>query len=175
MDPLIKNGEPAPNFRLLDLQGELYDLESMRGWIVVMNFWSPECDWCARIDGELIAYLPEWKRNVKVWWIASNANEPQVIIKQVALERNLSTVLVDREQVVADRYGAQTTPHFFVVDAQGTLRYQGAWDDVTFRQRTATQLYVPQVIEALIQGETPEIIQSPPYGCTLVRIHEKDG
>jgi peroxiredoxin len=172
MDPLIKIGEEAPNFHLLDLQGELHDLESMRGWIMVLEFWSSECDWCERIDRELVSYLPDWRNQVKVWWIASNTKEPQVRIEQAAVERNLTTVLLDPDQIVADKYDAQTTPHFFIVDADGKLRYQGAWDDITFRQRTATQTYVPDVIRALVARQAPEITQTQPYGCLLVRFSE---
>ncbi len=53
--------------------------------------------------------------------------------------------------------------------AAGKLAYQGAWDDITFRQRVATQIYVPRVIEALKQNRIPEVTQTPPYGCALVR------
>ncbi len=169
MDTVIQIGEPAPNIHLFGLEGELHELESMRGWIVLLFFWSPECDWCDRVDRELVASLPGWRDRVKVWWIASNADEPRVQIEQAAVERTLSTVLIDTEQVVADMYGAKTTPHFFLVDELGNLRYQGAWDDITFRQRTATQAYVVQAIEALIHYQTPEVTQTEPYGCMLMR------
>ena len=175
MDPLIKIGTPAPNFQLYDLNGELHSLESMHGRIVVLDFWSAECDWCERIDRELVNYLLEWENQVKVWWIASNANEPPDLIARVAGERKLPTLLVDPDQAVADMYDAQMTPHFFVVDTVGKLAYQGAWDDITFRQRTATRLYVPQAIKAMTRGRVPEITQTPAYGCVLVRYRENPG
>ena len=172
MDPIIPIGKPAPHFQLPDIEGKDHALDDMVGWIVVLNFWSAECDWCERVDHELTAYLEAWKDKVRVWWIASNANEAPEQVRKVAAERKLATVLVDDHQEVAKLYGAQTTPHFFIVDTQGRLAYQGAWDDITFRQRVASQVYVPKVIASLQNSLTPEISQTPPYGCVLVRSFE---
>jgi hypothetical protein len=66
------------------------------------------------------------------------------------------------------------TPQFFVVDAKGKLAYQGSWDDITFRQRVATQVYMPQVVEALKQHLVPQINHTLPYGCVLVHFHDKN-
>jgi peroxiredoxin len=172
MDTMINIGEIAPQFQLPDLKGTLFSLGGFHGWIRVVNFWSAECTWCERVDHEWTAFHDAWKQDVKAFWIASNANEPQDLIERVAAKNNLPIVLLDRNQQVANLYGAQVTPHFFVVDGNGTLCYQGAWDDITFRQRVATKVYLPQVIEALIHHRTPEITQTLPYGCVLVRYTE---
>lgn len=174
MDPVNAIGEKAPQFELNDLRGEVNSLARMHGWIVVLNFWSAECVWCERVDHELQRYLEEWKEQVKVLWIASNANESPDLIEKVANDRNLPTVLLDEHQKVADLYSVETTPQFFVVDAKGILAYQGSWDDITFRQRLATQTYVPQVVEALKQNLVPRISQTTPYGCMLVRLPDSN-
>ena len=70
---------------------------------------------------------------------------------------------------MADAWGAQTTPHVFVVDEAGVLRYQGAVDDVTFRQREPKRFYVKEAVDALLAGRLPEIASTPAYGCTIVR------
>jgi len=173
MDPIVRIGEPAPFFQLSDSKGRIHSFEDLRGWLAVINFWSAECTWCERVDREIIDYLPTWKKFAKVWWIASNDNEAPDFIDKVAGERKLDPILLDAHQQVADTYGAQTTPHFFVVDKNGILVYQGAWDDVTFRQRTATQLYVPGVVEALANNQTLKLTSTTPYGCILVRSFEE--
>ncbi len=172
MDPLILTGLDAPDFQLLDYKGRRYQLGEIRGKIVVLNFWSAECPWSERVDNELIACLGEWKDQVRVWWIDANANETPELIEQVAIVRKLPVVLLDQNQAVADLFGAQTTPHFFIIDRAGKLAYQGAWDDITFRQRVSTRLYVPQVVEALINNLAPGVSVTSPYGCVLVRAFE---
>ena len=69
----------------------------------------------------------------------------------------------------SDLYAAVTTPHPYVLDQDGILRYQGALDDVTFRQRTPTRFYLRQAVEAVLAGHAPEPAQTSPYGCTIVR------
>ncbi len=169
MDPVIKVGEIAPVFQLADLSGRTYRLDNSLNQIVVLNFWSAQCEWCERVDRELLIQMDQWKERVSLWCIASNSNESEGLIEEVAWQRGISPVLLDKKHKVGDMYGAQTTPHFYVVDEMGILRYQGSWDDITFRQRVATQAYVQQAVEALIQGKQPEISQTPPYGCALVR------
>jgi hypothetical protein len=56
-----------------------------------------------------------------------------------------------------------------VVDGAGILRYRGAVDDVTFRHRTASRWYVEEAVKALLAGRLPEVQETPPYGCALVR------
>ncbi|MGE5124476.1 MAG: redoxin domain-containing protein [Acidobacteriaceae bacterium] len=174
MDTMIKIGETAPEFQLPDLRGGSCSLSDLSGWIRVLNFWSAECTWSERVDHELITYLEAWKKDVKAIWIASNANEGRDLVRQVSEERSIPSLLLDPDQSVADLYGAQTTPHFFVLDKAGRLAYQGAWDDITFRQRVATRVYIPQAVEALMHGQLPKIAQTPPYGCALVRFPAQD-
>jgi hypothetical protein len=70
---------------------------------------------------------------------------------------------------VADLYQALTTPHVFVIDRDGILRYAGAVDDVSFRQRRPTRFYLDEAVEALLDGQLPAVAETPAYGCTIVR------
>lgn len=169
MDPLAILHQAAPQFRLPALDGQIYDLEQGRGKILLLNFWSAECPWAERADRAVQSYLPNWGEKVKLWTIASNQNESLELIQQVAAERGLAPVLRDQHAQVADLYGAQTTPHFYLVDQDGVLRYQGALNDVTFRQRTPTREYLREAVEALLKGNKPDPDQIPAYGCTIVR------
>ena len=162
-------GQTAPDFTLPDLAGRPHRLRDLRGRIVVLNFWSAECPWSARADADLSARLPAWGERVRLWSLASNANEPPALLRAMAAERGLPLVLVDSGARVADLYAAQTTPHIFVLDAHGALRYRGAYDDVTFQQRTPRRGYLPEAVEALLAGRAPDPAETPAYGCTIVR------
>jgi hypothetical protein len=91
------------------------------------------------------------------------------MVAESAKARSIPTVLIDAEHVVADQYGAMTTPHVFVLDRDGILRYRGAVDDVTFRRREASQLFLREAVEALLKGKIPELSETPSYGCAIVR------
>jgi peroxiredoxin len=161
--------EPAPDFELPDLEGDPHKLSDFGGQIVIVNFWSAECPYSERTDQHLAGLLEGWSGDVVMLSIASNRNEPVDMLAEAAHARRLPKVLVDVEHTVADRYGAVTTPHVFVVDREGILRYRGAVDDVTFRQRKATRFFLRDAVDALRQGELPEPNETPAYGCAIVR------
>ena len=165
---MLDNDQPAPDFELPDLEGRLKRLSDFRGQIVVVNFWSAECPWSKRGDSELLATLRELEEPVVLLSIASNANEPEEMVRETARQRGIPILLLDSGAQVAKLYGAETTPHAFVVDRSGLLRFQGALNDMTFRQRTPTRWYVTEALRALLAGRSPEVPQAPPYGCTIV-------
>jgi peroxiredoxin len=164
----LKLHQPAPDFSLPDLAGTVHHLEDYRGQVVVVNFTSAECPWSARADQGLLGMLGQYGEQIILLPVASNANETPEQIAEAALQRELPRVLLDREQIAARRYQAKTTPHLFIIDADGRLRYQGAYDDVTFRRREPTQAYARQAVQALLAGHDPDPAETRPYGCTIV-------
>ncbi|HEX6270687.1 MAG TPA: redoxin domain-containing protein [Anaerolineales bacterium] len=161
--------QPVPDFELPDLQGNTHRLGDYRGQVVIVNFWSAECPHSERTDHYLTALLQIWNGEVAMLSIAANRNESVQMLEVAARMRRLPTVLIDAEHVVADLYEAQTTPHVFVIDREGLLRYRGAVDDVTFRQRKATRFFLEEAVEALLDGRLPELAETLAYGCTIVR------
>jgi hypothetical protein len=164
-------GQPAPDFSLPDLSGttnSLIRLSDCRGRIAVVNFWSAECPWAERADRELLSYLHEHEGRLALLTIAANANEPDAACAAAARTRGLPFVLRGGPEV-QDAYEARTTPHIFIVDEAGLLRYRGALDDVTFRRREPTRVYVREALEALLTGRPADPAETMPYGCAIVR------
>lgn len=161
--------EPAPDFELPDLQGNLHRLSDYRGKIVILNFWSAECPHSKRTDSYLLGLLDGWLGDVVMLPVASNRNEAVQMVEESARGRKNPRVLMDSDHVVADLYEAQTTPHVFVVDREGILRYRGAVDDITFRQRQATRFFLQEAVEALLEGRLPDLSETPAFGCAIVR------
>lgn len=159
---------PAPDFCLPDLAGRTHCLAGHRGRIVVLNFWSAECPWAERADRELLACLRDWDGEVDLLTLAANASETDEACAAAARTRGLPLVLRAGPEVL-DAYAALTTPHLFVVDRDGVLRYRGALDDVTFRQRDPTRNFLREAAEALRAGRLPDPAETPPYGCSISR------
>ena len=161
--------EPAPDFELPDLDGNAHRLSDYRGKIVVVNFWSCECPHSERTDRSTMACLVQWGTRVVLLPIAANRSESIFSMKEAVNARRLPRVLVDAEQVVADLYEAVATPHVFVIDKDGILRYRGAVDDVKFRRPKATRFFLEEAVEALLEGHLPTLTETPAYGCAIVR------
>ena len=170
MDPLARPGEAAPDFELLDLSGIPHRRSSLLGRILVINFWSADCPHSVRADRRLLELKSEWGDRVAVWSVACNRNERMEDSARVAAERGVDPLLLDPDQAVADRYGAVTTPHVFLIDAAGILRYAGAPDDVTFGQPRPTRSYLGEAAAALLAGREPPLTETPTFGCAIVRM-----
>lgn len=162
-------GQPAPDFTLPDLDGRPHALAQYRGRLTLINFWSAECPYAERVDRPLLPWLASLGGQAALLPLAANANEPPELLRTTAAQRGIPLVLRDESHRVADAYGAVTTPHFFVLDGDGIVRYQGAYDDVTFRQRTPTRFYLQEAVAALLAGRLPEVAQTQPFGCAIVR------
>ena len=165
----MKLNQPAPDFELPDLEGNLHHLSDHRGKIVIVNFWSCECPHSERTDRSTMACLVQWGEGVVMLSIAANRSESAQGVEEALRARRLPRVLLDAEHLVADLYGAISTPHVFVVDKEGILRYRGAVDDVKFRQPKATRFFLEETVEALLEGHLPTLTETPAYGCAIVR------
>jgi hypothetical protein len=75
--------------------------------------------------------------------------------------------LHDADGTVGKKYEAKTTPHCYVIDKEGKLRYRGALDNVRRRMKNK-QLeevnYVRQAVDAIKDGKTPADTDVKPYG-----------
>jgi peroxiredoxin len=169
VDSVARINEPAPDFELPDLEGQLHRPSQVLGRLLVLNFWSAECPWSERADEQILPLWKAWGPEVELWAIASNLNEDIASMREAARVRGLPVVLRDENQQVADRYRAQTTPHFYVIDRSGVLRYTGALDDTTFRKREPERDYLASAVRALLEGGMPDPQETPGYGCTIVR------
>ena len=161
---------PCPEFSLVDTQTKNHHLHNYLGRIVVINFWSAECPWCERTDAHLSNIHNRFHKQVSIISVASNLNETLEFIEQVRQQRiEAIPVLVDVNCQLANAWEAITTPHAFVIDTAGILRYKGAIDDVTFRNRSPDHYYIEEAVLARLACRTPDIQETQPYGCTIVR------
>jgi peroxiredoxin len=161
--------QPAPDFVLSDVKGRFHSLSDYRGKIVIVNFWSAECPHSTRTDKAMLELLEKWNGEVELLSVAANQNESVQLVEEVAQARRIPKILIDAGHVVADQFDAITTPHIFVLDWEGILRYRGAVDDVTFRRREARQFFLREAVEALLHGEIPKLSETTAYGCAIMR------
>jgi peroxiredoxin len=168
MDPVSLVDQPAPPFTLPDRQGRLRRADEWRGRLTLFVFWSYECSHATRLDARLHHLRQHGWSDVAVVRIACSPESPGNGARGPGLEVS-DPILIDEAQQVADLYAARVTPHVVVVDAEGIVRYIGAPDDVSLRQRTPTRSYLEDAVEALRAGRCPEPQAVPAFGCAIAR------
>lgn len=173
-------GSPAPDFELRDLDGKAVRLSSYRGSPVVLEWFNPECPFVklSHSKGSLVNTAARHAQHGVVW-LAINSAAPgkqghASDLNRAAKERYAMghPLLMDPDGAVGRAYGAQRTPHLYVVDKEGILRYRGAIDnspDGEGQSAPAGPLvnYVDAAIADLGAGRPVAASETEAYGCSV--------
>ena len=172
-------GKPAPQFTLMDTDGKKVSLSDFKGKTVVLEWFCPTCPFSGRSSGNSIhstGRVKEMLKNMKevdpdaVYLLIDSSTKkmrvsPEELSKmdeKVAKKLGISApILIDGDTSVAKAYGAKTTPHMFVIDGNGILRYQGAFDG----RGADTPNYSLGAVKAIKAGNevTPSYVRQ--WGC----------
>lgn len=116
--PLV--GQPAPNFRLSDLDGNIVALDELRGRPVVINFWSTYCPPCIVEHPLLMAGSERWRGQIHFLGVIFQ-DEPQRIEQFNAELGQWGPSLIDQGSRVAIAYGVYGPPETFFIDREGVI------------------------------------------------------
>lgn len=164
-------GKPAPTFTLKDETGAEHSLEKYRGKVVVLEWTNPECPYVQRHHAadtmeKTLASLPK----DKVVWLAVDStaqNTPEKSSEWKKKEKLSWPILQDASGTVGRTYGAKTTPHMYVIDEKGVLRYAGAIDDDPRGRNEKPVNHVKTTVDAILGGKPVPASTTTPYGCSV--------
>ncbi len=173
-------GSPAPDFSLPDTDGKVVRLADFRGKVVVLEWFNPECPFvkASHTQGSLVGAAKKHTSNGVVW-LAVNSGAPGKqgagAEKSRAGKATFSLehpILIDESGAVGRLYGAERTPHLFVVDPKGVLVYRGAVDnspDGIGESPTDGKLtsYVDEAVGAVLAGKPVAVAETKAYGCSV--------
>lgn len=77
--------------------------------------------------------------------------------------------LIDKESILANKFGAQTTPHVFLFDKNMKLVYKGAIDDNYKDASKVEQFYLKDAINSLAKNEEIAVKETRNLGCSIKR------
>ena len=115
-------GAPAPALKGTLFSGERFDLAQMRGKVVLINFYSSYCKFCAYEIGNVETYQENnVDRGFVVIMVGVDPVEDRHRVERMAGIYNLRGLMADEleQSGFASRYATPTT---FVVDRKGVLR-----------------------------------------------------
>ena len=164
-----KVGEAAPAFTLKDAAGKDVSLSDFKGKVVVLEWINPGCPVCAgkMKDGSVAKMMADAKAaNPDTVFLfinstAATADRPKESGDYLAANKVSAPALIDGDGAVGRMYGAKTTPHCYVIAADGTLAYDGAIDD------QGSTNYVVAAVKALKDGAAVSPATTRPYGCSV--------
>ena len=164
-------GAKVENFTLADTEGKqrsFNDLKGKNGALIV--FMSAQCPVVKGYAERINALAKEYgAKGISVIGMNSNATESLDYVKSNMTERSHSfTMLLDKGNVIADKFGATVTPEVYLFDKDGKLVYRGAIDnDRSGENITARPLQ--DAVDATLAGKAVAKTETKAFGCTIKR------
>lgn len=174
-------GQPAPDFELVDSNGQSHSLSDFAGQKVILEWTNHDCPFVIKHYGA--GNMQQQQRMARdehnAVWLTIISSKPGAQghvspeqANELTRSRNAapSAVLLDESGDVGRAYAAQVTPHMYIIDEQGALVYMGGIDSNPSADPAdipdATQ-YVVAALGNLASGQTVAEPITRPYGCTI--------
>ena len=178
-----KVNEKAPLFSAVNSYGEKINLADFQGQPVILEWSNHECPYVARhYEEENMQSVQKMAQEEGFVWltiISSTPGEQGHVSPSQANDltqsRNAypSHVLLDESGEIGMQYGAKTTPHMYMIDDKGLLRYKGAIDDIGMGMKffsasfANAKNYVATQLSDVKLNNKLAIDNTVAYGCSV--------
>lgn len=169
--PFAIGQEVDPALSMNDVGGKAINLKDLRGKIVVVHFWSmanPGYD--KRLATMAADYAAKNVTFVAIDPDAADASDTKKLQEYMTKSGITFPVVLDKNAALAERFGASSTAHAFVIDAKGILRYSGAIDDDPKGEKAdKATMHLKTAIEALVAGKEVANSKTEPVGGSPIK------
>jgi len=123
-------GAQAPNFSINDSNGQLFELSSLRGSYVLLDFWASWCVPCRRENPLIVELYKTYNpKGLEIIGISLDDTTQKIdaksdwikAIEQDGLEWKQISELQGFESSVCEKYGISSIPSTFLLDKNGTI------------------------------------------------------
>ncbi len=174
---MVKLGQVATNFTLIDTNGDMFNLydESYRHEGLLVAFICNHCPYVKHINRSLAEVFQEYQKK-KILVVAINSNNveeypddsPEKMKKETKQIGYTFPYLFDETQKIAKEYNATCTPDFFLFDKNKKLVYRGQYDDSRpGNDKPITGKDLSKAVDAMLSGKSVSSQQKPSVGCNI--------
>jgi len=167
-------GAKAPQFALVNaVDGKIVTMKPDDGRVKVVIFTCNQCPYAKAFEPRIIEIAQKYgHKGATFYAIDPNddtkfSEETLENMKARAVEKDYPfPYLKDGDSSIARAYGARVTPHVYVVDGAGIVRYRGYVDDsAKVAERKTTGL--TDALNALLDGRDVANADTRAFGCTI--------
>lgn len=116
-----ETGQPAPRFRARTTTGEQFNNESIKGKIVLFEFWTTWCKYCEE-EAELVDDIAKEFKDKNLIVLAVDVLEPDQKVKKYLAEHPRTVpIVLTKDTNLAAMYNAQVYPIYVVIDRDGNI------------------------------------------------------
>lgn len=167
----LEIGATAENFSLADTDGATKSLDELKGKKGTLIVWlSAQCPVVKAYKDRINEVAAEYQaKGIAFVGINSNATEDLTWVKSNKTEFGYNfPVLIDKGNVLADKWGATVTPEVYYLDAKNVLRYHGAIDNDR-SGKSITEQYLKTAFDSALSGKEIAKTRANAFGCTIKR------
>jgi peroxiredoxin len=121
--------EAAPEVTFIGMNGEKITSQSLRGKVVMVNFWATSCVTCIKEMPQMVETYNKYKdRGLEFVAVAMSYDPPNYVLNYAQTRSLPFKVALDTQGELAKSFGdVKLTPTTFVIDKQGNIikRYVG--------------------------------------------------
>ena len=122
VEQVAKVGSAAPDFELIGQDGHSYRLSSLRGKVVLVNFWATWCPPCrAEMPSMDELYRNYSKGPFEMLAINVEENGPEAVAAFSRENQHTFPVLFDQDATVQRLYGVYKFPETFIINKDGII------------------------------------------------------
>ncbi len=173
----LGNDLPMGDHAMQDVTGRNLTLNAIaktNGLIVIFS--CNTCPWVARWEDRYVDISQIAQFN-DIGIVAVNSNEAyrnrgdsmEDMIRYANKANYNFPYVLDENHEVADAFGAKSTPHIFLFNAEMNLIYTGSIDDNANRADAVTQYFLKDAIEQMVAGEQILKATTKTLGCSIKR------
>lgn len=114
--------DPAPRFHAKTLEGELFNNESIKGKVVLLDFWTTWCKYCHQ-EAEMVDFIANQYSKKDLIVLAINVAESKKTVKKYLEQfpRTTSKVIMTEDTNLAAMYQANVYPIYVLIDRDGNI------------------------------------------------------
>jgi cytochrome c biogenesis protein CcmG/thiol:disulfide interchange protein DsbE len=130
-----ETGQPAPRFRAKTTAGEQFNNESIKGKVVLFEFWTTWCQYC-EAEAELVDDIAKEFSAKGLIVLAVDVLEPDKTVKKYLIDHPRSVpIVLTKDTNLAAMYNAQSYPIYVVIGRDGNIagEQRGAGGETALR------------------------------------------
>ena len=175
--------EQAPSFSGINSYGKQINLSDFKGQPVILEWTNHECPYVAKHYSENnMQDLQKRAQDEGFIWLSIISSTPgdqghvdKATANALTKSRNAypAHILLDESGEIGMKYGAKTTPHMYMIDSSGVLKYKGAIDDVGRGMKFFSASlkdavnYVATQLDDVKNNKSLSISSTVAYGCSV--------
>jgi cytochrome c biogenesis protein CcmG/thiol:disulfide interchange protein DsbE len=131
-----ETGQPAPHFRAKTTTGNQFNNASVKGKVVLFEFWTTWCRYC-EAEASMVDDVAKEFADKGLIVLAVDVLEPEQKVKKYLAEHPRSVpIVLTKDTNLAAMYNAQSYPIYVVIDREGNIaaEQRGAAGDAALRR-----------------------------------------